>query len=902
MDNKLLSIPHLFEQVVLQNTHKTAIICNGKTLSYNDVNQKANQLAHLLIGRYGLKRGSVIAVFDDSSEWTIISMLAILKIGCIYLPLDSKYPEERIKFNINDAQILLIIVGSSYFKRIDFVSIPRLIIENLEDAISEFSTDNPQVDSTPDDAAYIMYTSGTTGNPNGVLIPQKGIIRLVNSDFLPFDSNLTFLQLAPLGFDASTFEIWGALLHANKLVVYAHHSTEFSEISRLIHTYKINCIWLTASFFNRLIDEDATILNGVTYILTGGEALSVSHIKKAQNLLKDSTFINGYGPTECTTFTCCYTIPDLQNVELNSIPIGKPIAKTSVHLLDKKMEPVKEGEIGELYVGGEGLAIEYLNNKTLTDQRFITYRLPDNKEIRLYKTGDLCRRNEDGNYDFVSRVDHQVKINGFRIETAEIEICLKKHNLIADAVVLMKQTNTTKKIVAYVVSKNSTQKATHAEISCTIENTIDKNELNKFIAKWLPSYMIPSKTVEVSKIPINVNGKIDREALNKLETAADLNRKVEHLVGVEEDIRVLCESILLIKIDHVNDNFIQLGGESLSIAQLLYHLSQTYQVDIPINYFYNEPTLSTIFKFFDHPDTDQIKLIEQRINLVNESFSNLQTIDVTASDSVDALIKIRSGKGNPLFIAPGMGGNAFSFIDFANKIYTDQPIYVFQYPFNKEGRFLTESIAELAVLFTRNIRKIQPRGDYQLLGYSFGGRLVFEIAHLLELDHENVSFLGLIDSEHIDKERLMHKHRLRYEMKIFKMLSFRLKIKYLNKRILATVINFIKARVTPSSRAKHIQYMADNELRLEFFKIWRTFDPDYNVNCDVYLFKAMNEDPLTIVYYIKQLFPDLYISNNLNGKLHITEIICSHTDLFNMPRLNILTAKINQIISQKSNI
>lgn len=898
MRNTQESVSELFIRKAQEYSNEVAVISNNKSYSYDFINRKSNQLAHLLISDYKIRKGSVVAILSEISEWTIISILSILKTGATYLPLDTKYPEERIKYKINDSEAGLIIVSSGFKSKVAWFNNPALVVEDLETDVSLYSDANVNRKTTPDDIAYIMYTSGTTGRPNGVRIPQSGILRLVHSDYLPFDDRLNFLQLAPLGFDASTFEIWGPLLHGNTLVLYTHPITEFIEIRRLINTHSVNCMWLTASLFNKLIDEDASILNGVSYILTGGEALSVKHIKKAQQFLPTTTFINGYGPTECTTFTCCYTIPDIRNTELNSIPIGKPIAETVVYILDEKQNCIPDGEKGELYVGGAGLAAGYLNNQELTEKRFIKYFTKDNDEIVLYKTGDLCRKMDDYNYDFICRIDNQKKINGYRIEISEIESSIKKNSQISDAVALIREDGTNKKIVAYVVAADNKSVQNELYQSLTIKRTIDVASLKSNLLKWLPPYMIPSEIMEVSFLPLTVNGKIDREALLNLKNNEASGRNTESYSPKDLEIKVLCETILTIKIADVSDNFIDLGAQSLSIAQLLYHLNSQYDINIPVNYFYRSPTLLTILQFQEHEFGDDLLRLDELIKIANLPIRYMKMLPDFSFTNRESFIQIKKGAGTPLFIAPGMGGNAFSFLDFAEHLKTDNPVYVFEYPLNDKTCFVVPDIAGLANYFKHNLSQIQVDGSYLLLGYSFGGRLVFEVANLLQTEGKKVDFLGLIDSENIDNERLMHKKKLKFEFRMFNKLSLNMKFKFIHHRLIINSMVFAKSvflrLISKSSDAN------ERAIRSEYMKIWNTFNPDYVLDCDIHLFKAMNESPRNVEHYVKHLYPDLFIKNNHRGHIYINEIDSNHVEILKPPHLMNMMNTINEAILHKT--
>ena len=312
------------------------------------------------------------------------------------------------------------------------------IVIDLDQAVGQISAcddGNPKTGDDPERLLYVMYTSGSTGTPKGVEVPHRAVNRLVqNSGVADFGPDRVFLLLAPLSFDASTFEIWGPLLNGGRCVIYPERLPEFDTLARVIRTNSVTTLWLTASLFNKIIDEAPQTLISVEQLLTGGEALSVDHIRRAQQALPNIEFINGYGPTENTTFTCCYRIPRPLDDKLTSIPIGRPIGNTQVYVLDPQLGCVPVGAPGELYAGGDGLARGYLNRPQLTAERFV--ESPYAAGEKLYKTGDLVRYLPDGNIEYLGRLDQQIKLRGFRIEPGEIETVLRQHHLVENCVVI----------------------------------------------------------------------------------------------------------------------------------------------------------------------------------------------------------------------------------------------------------------------------------------------------------------------------------------------------------------------------------------------------------------------------------------------------------------------------------
>ena len=374
---------------------------------------------------------------------------------------------------------------------------PPIIVclEQDAKAISQESAENPCSGATSDSLAYVCFTSGSTGGPKGVSIPHRGVVRLVkNTNYVAISTSDVFLQFAPVSFDASTFEIWGCLLNGARLVVCPPEMLSLAELGSTIREHGISVLWLTAGLFHQMVDEELDSLKGVRQLLTGGDVLSVAHVRKALEALGEGRLINGYGPTENTTFTCCHAITR-SSTEGRSVPIGRPISNTQCFVLDRSLQPAPIGVRGELFVGGDGLARGYLNDPELTAEKFI--QNPFRPGALLYRTGDFARYLPHGEIEFLGRVDHQVKLRGYRIELGEIEAVLKLHPAVRESVVVAREdVPGDRRLAAYVTPASAS-----AEVG----------ELRSFLKERLPAHMLPSAFVFLDAFPLSSNGKLDRK-------------------------------------------------------------------------------------------------------------------------------------------------------------------------------------------------------------------------------------------------------------------------------------------------------------------------------------------------------------------------------------------------------
>jgi amino acid adenylation domain-containing protein len=545
----------LFAAQVRARPDAVAVLCDGAALTYAELDRRARGAAAFL-RRNGVVAGTPVGLFLERSPEAIVAILGVVIAGGAYVPLETQHPRSRVAYLLADAQVRVVLTLSRLRQALPETGARVFALDTDLAAEPAPAVGDAFDDQGPEALAYVMYTSGSTGEPKGVEILQRGIIRLVvGADYVSLDPDTRMLQAAPLGFDASTLEIWGPLLNGGTCVIHAQPVPTGAALARTIAQHRVGTAWLTASLFNALIDDDPRHLEGLHELLIGGEALSVPHVRRAIAALPGTTLINGYGPTECTTFTATWRIPRDIGADAGSVPIGRPIGETTVLLLDADGKPVPDGAVGELLVGGAGVARGYLGRDALTRERFVA--APAGGAGTYYRTGDLVRRRPDGALDYVGRADTQVKLRGFRIEPGEVEAALATHAAVrACAVIAREDRPGDKRLVAYVVPQGG------APTTST---------LREHLAASLPEQMIPANFVMLEALPLTDNGKLDRRALPAPERKRpDLACPYEAPRGPSED-RVCAAFAQALDLDRAGrrDNFFELGGSSLLAVRAL---------------------------------------------------------------------------------------------------------------------------------------------------------------------------------------------------------------------------------------------------------------------------------------------------------------------------------------------
>ncbi len=577
------SLPELFEAQAARQPEAVAVVAGDERVSYGDLNRWANQLAHRLRG-LGVGPDVLVGICVDRSVEMVVGLLGVLKAGGAYMPLDPASPRERLSDVLADARVEIILTKGRIRGALPPTAAQTICLDTDWRSIAREPDTNPGVASTADQLAYVMYTSGSTGRPKGVAASHRGVVRLLfGQDYVKLDAAETLLQLAPLVFDASTFELWGALLHGGRCVLFPAEPPTPARLGEVITSQGVTTLWLTATLFNGVIDEAPAALAPIRQLVIGGEALSVPHVQRALERLSDTDIVNGYGPTEGTTFTCCYRIPRSLNPGAASIPIGRPIANTEVYVVDGRLNPVPIGVPGELLIAGTGLARGYLHHPDLTAERFIPHPFHAADGARVYKTGDLVRYRADGNLEFLGRIDRQVKIRGFRVELGEIETVLGEHPGVRQVVVDAREDGPEgKRLVAYVVGDS--------------DRAVSAAELRSFLKERLPEYMLPAAFVKLEAIPLTANGKIDHRAL-PIPQHADLATAeafVAPRTPVEEALARIWAEVLGVERVGVHDGFFDLGGQSLLATRVLSRLRQAFRVEVPLRRLFDTPTVAEL--------------------------------------------------------------------------------------------------------------------------------------------------------------------------------------------------------------------------------------------------------------------------------------------------------------------
>ncbi|WP_274599392.1 non-ribosomal peptide synthetase [Streptomyces sp. So13.3] len=569
------SLADLFTRQVTKTPDAPALITAHTTLSYAELNTRANHLAHHLIAR-GVRPGDAVAVLLQRSPETITTLLALMKTGAVYVPLDARYPSERIHHILEQTDTALVLTDTTSQTALPTAT-PHLLITDTDAArLDGDSHHAPDVTVQPDAAAYVMYTSGSTGTPKGVVVTHRNVTSLALDPRFDPHAHQRVLHHSPSAFDASTYEIWVPLLNGGAIVIAPAGDLDIPLLQKTITEHHVTAAWLTSSLFNVMTEHHPETLTGVQQIWTGGEAVSGASVQRLQQACPTTTVTDGYGPTETTTFATCYPIPNPYTGNA-TVPIGRPMANTRIYILDNHLQPLPPGVTGELYIAGTGLAHGYLNQTALTAERFTADPHNPQPGTRMYRTGDLAHWNGDGNLEYTGRADHQIKIRGFRIEPGEIEKVLTDHPDITQAAVITHENQPgTIRLIAYVAATNA----------------LPAESLREFARRRLPDYMLPSVFVQLDRLPLTANGKLDHTALPDPDPApqADAPGR-EPRTARERLLGELFTRALGVNRVGLDDDFFALGGDSI-ISIRLVSLARTAGVGFAVRDIFERRTVA----------------------------------------------------------------------------------------------------------------------------------------------------------------------------------------------------------------------------------------------------------------------------------------------------------------------
>jgi amino acid adenylation domain-containing protein len=703
---KDVTVDLLIEQQAQKTPHAAAVTFKDRTLTYRELNERANQLARHLRAT-GVGRETLIGVFLRRTPELIVAILAVLKAGAAYVPIDANYPKERLSSLLTDAGLKLLLTEDLLRQTLPETSAQIICLDRDWEHISLQQTSNVARVTHPENLAYVIFTSGSTGVPKGVMIPHRGLTNYLSwavDEYRLNGGNGAPLH-SPIGFDLTITSLFLPLIAGAAVTLVPEDEGVEGLRDALSDQPEFSLVKITPAHLEVLAHllppQRAT--RSTNALVIGGEALFAEGLTYWLDHAPETRLINEYGPTETVVGCCVYEVPTGATLS-GAVPIGRPIANTILRVLDNNLKPAPIGVTGELYIGGDGVARGYLNSPALTAQKFIPDPFGSRPGTRLYRTGDIARYLADGNLVYVGRVDNQVKIRGFRIELGEVETTIQQHPTVRAAVACVcEDSRQEKRLVTYVVA------AEQAKI-----NVI---ELRNYLKERLPGYMLPSSVVTLDELPLTANGKVDYDALPKPDTWPDVrNSFVAPRNLVELQIADIWEDVLNLQPVGVTDNFFDLGGHSVLALRVTAQIEKAFGVDIPLSAFFDGGTIS--------------RLAELVLNKTHTPPRHL--VPIQKGDSK-----------RPIFFVHPIGGGVVCYAYLARRLGSDQPVY---------GLAALEvddphtQVATMAAAYLEEIRSVQPHGPYFIGGWSFGAYVAFEMARQLKQQDEDVGLLAILDS------------------------------------------------------------------------------------------------------------------------------------------------------------
>ncbi len=732
----------LVEAQVARTPNAIAVEFEQESLTYSDLNRRANQLAHHLI-RQGIGPDSMVGICLERSLEMAIGLLGILKAGGAYVPLDPAYPRERLEFMVDECSLSLILSKEKHNSLLQRFGKQVLCLDSSWSTLTNEAANNPAVNTNPSNLAYVIYTSGSTGKPKGVMLRHRGICSFLRwrCEYFPLTPEDRLLHKASFCFDDSVWEIFEPLIAGARVVMArpgGERDTEY--LIQTIHNQRITAASFVPSLLNIFLG-DRRVCDTLRRVATGGEVLT----RELQNRFHarcSGTLYNGYGPTEATIASTFWTCERDQGS--GPIPIGRPVANTEIYLLDANRQLVPIGVPGEIYIGGVGVAKGYLNRPELTGERFVPHPFHVDPEARLYRTGDIARYRPDGNIEFVGRVDNQVKIRGFRIELGEIENALLRHSSVAQAAVVTRAASSGHpSVIAYVVP--------------TRECTLTTGELREFLMQSLPDYMLPNAIQFLEEFPLNSSGKLDRNVLAKI-NAQEFESDRPHVAArdkIEEQIVGIWEEILDVTPIGVTDDFFVLGGDSILVERCISQIEKVFQVELSSRAFYERPIIVHV--------AQKVRNTAMQVSMDHKEKhqGNVSSIFMIhgGAEAFTALLQTFGANHSVHYLAPGP----------AEVKWEDQ-----------------SKIEQLAQLYLEEILRLQAQPPYLIGGISMGGIIALEVARRLDASGEDVLLCMVAPSTPgiefaVNSESLVAKATRHW--RVLSKQTPMLKLKYISKRI-----------------------------------------------------------------------------------------------------------------------
>jgi amino acid adenylation domain-containing protein len=730
-DYPLQSCIHtLFEEQAARTPDAIALIFEDQQLTYQQLNERSNQLAHYLL-KQGVSTETLVGILCERSLEMIVALLATLKAGGAYVPLDPAYPQERISFMLQDAAIEVLLTQQHLSASLPSSRLRAVCLDSGREAIAKESRENPVTGVQPENLVYVIYTSGSTGQPKGAMLAHRNILNCLR--WMQETYGLTaadrFLQKNSLNFDPSVWEIfWPLCVGASIVIARPGMQQDTAYLLEAIVEHEISAIYFVPSLLGLFVEELAgRETPSLKYVLCGGESLPVEMLQ-GFFASTGAELHHSYGPTETSIAVTEWTARRDESPRV--VPIGRPLANTQVYVLDERMEPVPHGVAGELYAGGTCVGRGYLHRPELTAERFIPDPFGEDAGARLYRTGDRVRYRADGNVEFLGRVDHQVKIRGYRIEPGEIEAALRAHPSVRESLSLLRADGRGgKQLVAYVVRQPG-QNVTTAD-------------LRGHLKQRLPEYMIPSAFVMLEELPLMTNGKVDRKRLPAPEqNSAELE---EEFAGprdmLEFRLAQLWEEVLDLHPVGIRHSFFELGGHSILAVRLMAKVRKAFDCHLPV---------ATLF---------EAGTIERLASVIRRERAH--------AHSSASLVAIQSsGAGRPFFCVHPVGGSVICYASLARRLGSHHPVYALQSRGIESEHQPLKTVEEMAASYLAEVREVQAEGPYLLGGWSMGGVIAFEMARQLSAEGQSIALLAVIDSAapsgrkpetHPDEAELLHR-------------------------------------------------------------------------------------------------------------------------------------------------